>query len=269
MSDFDPQVGREVPVDPILTQQQADLQGDDVDAAVKGLAGLVADVEELDDVLTRIAHFALASIPGAEGVGVTLIHPGDDPTAVLAWAVTDPFVREIDHLQYDVCREGPCLTAMNTKRPLISGSVGSDARWPRFGGRLARQQVHSAMALPLVVRGTVVGALNVYAHVRDAFTENDLRLGRQFATPAAVTVHTVQTLRAARTYAAQLETALHSRAIIDQAIGILRSRSGDTAAEAFDRLRGISQAENVKVSVIAERMVAEAVRRAHARHSRA
>lgn len=267
MTDFDPQAGRALPGEPVLTQQQVDLQGEDVAAAVTGLAGLVADVEELDSVLTEIAHFALASIPGAEGVGVTLIHPGDDPTAVLAWAVTAPFVREIDHLQYDICQEGPCLTAMNTHRPLISGSVGNDARWPRFGGRVARQNVHSAMALPLVVRGTVVGALNVYAHPRDAFTENDLRLGGRFAIPAAVTVHTVQTLRAARTYAAQLETALHSRAIIDQAIGILRSRSGDTAVEAFHRLRFISQSENVKVSVVAERMVAEAVRRAHARHS--
>jgi AmiR/NasT family two-component response regulator len=60
---------------------------------------------------------------------------------------------------------------------------------------------------------------------------------------------------------------LVSRAVIDQAIGILRSRSGDSADEAFARLRAISQGENVKLAVVAERVVDEAVRRARARHS--
>ena len=58
-----------------------------------------------------------------------------------------------------------------------------------------------------------------------------------------------------------------SRAVIDQAIGILRSRAGGTAEEAFARLRKISQSENVKLSVVADRLVTEAVARARARHT--
>ncbi len=66
----------------------------------------------------------------------------------------------------------------------------------------------------------------------------------------------------------QLQRALSSRAVIDQAIGIIRSRSGASAEEAFDRLTRISQTENIKLHVVAERLVDEAVRRARARQRR-
>jgi AmiR/NasT family two-component response regulator len=67
--------------------------------------------------------------------------------------------------------------------------------------------------------------------------------------------------------AAQLQAALTHRAVIDQALGILMSRAGCSAADAFDRLRRMSQTENVKVHDLAERTVAEAIRRARARHT--
>ena len=269
VDEYDAQVGRAVPAEPELTAEQSASDTQDVVAAVQGLAGLMADVDELEDVLADIARFAMTAVPGADGVGVTVVRMSAGPAVqVLGWAVTDPFVREVDRLQYEVCGEGPCLTAMHTRRPLTSGSLGSDSRWPRFGGRVARRNVHSALSLPLMVRGSVVGALNVYARQRDAFTAHAVDLGERFAEPAAVSVHNVQVLHAARTQASQLQAALKTRAVIDQAIGIVRSRAGGTADEAFDRLRQISQSENVKLAVVAEQLVDEAVRRAHARHSR-
>lgn len=269
MTEYDAQPGREMPAEPSLTDTETESRDHDVISAVQGLTGLVADVDDLQDVLAHIARFAVAAVPGADGAGATLVRAGEGPPSVIAWAVTDPFVREVDHIQYDICGEGPCLTAMSTQRPLISGSLGSDSRWPRFGGRVARMTVHSALSVPLITRGEVVGALNIYARDRDAFTEHALRLGEEFARPAAVSVGNIQLLHAAHTRATQLQTALTNRAVIDQAIGIVRSRSGGTAAEAFDRLRQISQSENVKLALVAERLVDEAVRRAHARHSQA
>lgn len=268
MTEFDPQAGRDMPPDPQLSHAQAASDDADVAVALSQLAELVSDVHDLEGVLAQIAGFAVAAVPGADGAGATLVRSSDvERPRVLAWAATEPFVREMDRLQYEVCGQGPCLTAMQTQRPLVSGSLGSDARWPRFGGRAARLSVHSALALPLVVRGTVVGALNVYARERDVFTEHAVRLGERFAGPAAVSVHNTEMLHAARDQAVQLQTALTSRAVIDQAIGILRSRSGGSAQEAFDRLRRLSQAENVKLAVLAQRLVDEAVRRADARHS--
>ena len=54
-------------------------------------------------------------------------------------------------MQYEELTEGPCITCMQSRRPVVSGSLGSDGRWPRFGGRVARMGVHSALSLPLMV----------------------------------------------------------------------------------------------------------------------
>ena len=148
---------------------------------------------------------------------------------------------------------------------MVSGSLGSDSRWPHFGGRVARMGVHSALSLPLVVGDEVIGAINSYANSRDAFGEHAVRLGSQFAGPAAVSVYNAQLLANAQERTRALQRALDSRAVIDQAIGIIRSRSGLSAAEAFERLIQMSQSENVKLYAVAERLVEEAVRRARAR----
>ncbi|MFA7512934.1 MAG: GAF and ANTAR domain-containing protein, partial [Mycolicibacterium vanbaalenii] len=125
--------------------------------------------------------------------------------------------------------------------------------------------VHSALSLPLIVDDQVIGAINAYAHARDAFGDHAVQLGTQFAKPAAVAVYNAYLLAGARERTERLQRALSSRAVIDQAIGIIRSRSGATAEEAFDRLKRLSQADNVKLAVVAEQLVDEAVRRARAR----
>jgi GAF domain-containing protein len=157
---------------------------------------------------------------------------------------------------------------MQSGRPTISGSLGSDSRWPHFGGRVARMRVHSALALPLMVGDQVIGSINAYARNRDAFGEHAVQLESQFAQTAAVAVYNAQLLAKAQERTRQLQRALDNRAVIDQAIGIIRSRSGGSAAEAFERLAQLSQAENVKLYAVAERLVEEAVRRARARHAR-
>ena len=86
-------------------------------------------------------------------------------------------------------------------------------------------------------------------------------------TPAAVAVHNAQILAQAQALTSQLQAALSSRPVIDQAIGILRGRNGGTSDEAFAKLRAISQADHTKLVEVAQHIVDEAVRRARARHS--
>jgi GAF domain-containing protein len=180
--------------------------------------------------------------------------------------MSHPFVAKVDAIQYELLDEGPCITAAAERRPLRTGNVTADPRWPRFGPRAGRLGVHSVLSLPMLMPdGTVVGAINAYSRSRDAFDDHAIEVGQLFAAPAGLAVHNAQVLAQAQTRAAQLQAALGSRAIVDQAIGIIRSRSGATADEAFARLREVSQAENVKLTVVAERMVEEAVRRARAR----
>jgi hypothetical protein len=111
----------------------------------------------------------------------------------------------------------------------------------------------------------VVGALNVYARAKDAFPVAAERFGALFAEPATVSIFNAQVLAQSQRLAAQLSEALTSRTTIDQAIGIVMSQSGASPDEAFERLRAISQREKTKLSEVAARLVADAVRRARSR----
>jgi GAF domain-containing protein len=266
LTDFDAQPGRKAPGQPELSPTQRESDEAELYAGLSGVAGIVAGAQGVIDLLRDVAEFAAQAIPGADGVGVALIDPQRGISGVKTWAATAVLVHEIDTVQYDELHEGPCITCMRSRRPTVSGSLGSDDRWPHFGGRVARMRVHSALALPLIVGDRVIGAINAYARSRDAFAEHAVQLGSQFARPAAVSVYNAQLLASAHERTLRLQRALDSRATIDQAIGIIRSRSGGTAAEAFERLTHMSQTENVKLYLVAERLVEEAVRRARARH---
>jgi GAF domain-containing protein len=247
----------------------ANADADDLRLSLANLAGMVTGALGLPELLTQVARFAAHAIPRADGAGVTLLRTGAADNRVEALAASAAFVTEIDQIQYEVLNEGPCITAALERRTVRSGSLGGEMLWPHFGPRVGRLGVHSVLSLPLLLPGRVVGAINVYAHAKDAFDERAAELGELFAAPAAVAVHNAQVLAHALILATQLESALLSRPIIDQAIGLLRGRSGDSADQAFARLRGISQTENAKVAVVAQRVVDEAVRRARARRSQA
>jgi GAF domain-containing protein len=250
-----------------LTAEQASSDAADLKTAMGDLAGLVSGGRGLPELLAEVAAFAVHAIPGADGAGVTLLRVDRVDNMVEALAASAPFVAEIDEIQYVTLNEGPCITAALERRTVRSGSLGGEKMWPRFGPRVGRLGVHSALSLPLLLPGQVVGAINVYAHGKDVFDDHAAELGELFAKPAAVAVHNAQILAKATALAAQLQTALSTRPVIDQAIGLLRGRSGRSADEAFAQLRAISQTEHRKLADVAQRIVDEAVRRARARHN--
>lgn len=230
-------------------------------SSLGGLSRLATEAISLSEMLVSVAEFAVRAIPGADGAGVTLLQ-NDRPDTIVASA---DFVREVDAIQYGI-GEGPCITAAAEGRTVSSGSLGGEQAWPRFGPRVGRLGVHSVVSIPLLVRSSVLGAMNVYAHGKNAFDTHAVTLGELFAVPAAVSVQNASALADARRLASELQAALDGRAIIDQAMGIIMSRSGCASVEAFTKLRTMSQSENRKVSSIATQIVDEAIRRARARH---
>jgi hypothetical protein len=112
----------------------------------------------------------------------------------------------------------------------------------------------------------VVGAMNVYAHAKNAFDDRSVSLGELYAIPAAIAVQNAQVLARTQRLVAQLRSALETRGVIDRAVGIMMSRSGGTEQEALERLRALSQHEHRRLAVVARQIVDEAVRRAEARH---
>ena len=263
---FEPGEGKLLTPDPHggMFTGESEQQDADLASSLSELSRLSAGQIGLVELLTRVANMAVQAIPGADGAGLTLLEPDRADIIVKS---TD-FVREIDDIQYSI-GQGPCISAAQTGTTMRSGSLGGDLRWPRFGPRAGRLGVHSVLSLPLVTPGGVVGAMNVYAHAKDAFDARSEELGELFAVPAAISVLNAQILAQSQRLATQLQSALTSRPVIDQAIGILRSRSGDTAAEAFARLQQMSQHEHLKLAVVAAQIVEEAAARARARRSHA
>jgi GAF domain-containing protein len=237
---------------------------EDLQSSLAGLSRLVSDSYSLEALLGKVATFAVHAVPGADGAGVTLLRVQEGRRTVEQLAASAEFVSVIDELQYVTLDEGPCITAALERRSVRSGSLGGEKLWPRFGPRVGRMGVHSVLSLPLMLPDQVVGAINVYAHAKDAFDDRAQLLGEQFAEPAAVAVHNAQVLARAQELAARLRAALATRPVVDQAIGLLRGRSGLSEDEALVRLRSMSQSEGVRLSDVATRLVDEATRRARA-----
>jgi transcriptional regulator with GAF, ATPase, and Fis domain len=267
MTNFDAQPGREPPEPADLSTSQREADEFDLNAGLRGLAGLVTGARGAVELLGQIAEFAADAIPRVDGAGVALIDEGKSLPTLQTASATAEFVHEIHAVQYVELREGPCITCMQTQRVTVSGSLGADSRWPRFGGRVARMGVHSALSLPLIVGEQVIGAINCYANSQDAFGEHAVRLGTQFAEPAAVSIYNAELLSGARAHVERLQLALENRTVIDQAVGVIRSRSGISAEVAFTRLVQMSQNDNVKLRVVAARLVEDAVRRAQVRRN--
>ena len=236
---------------------------EDLRESLVALSRLASDRLPLEGLLTQVATYAVQAIPGADGAGLTLLEHDRADTIV----ATSPFVTEIDDIQYGM-DQGPCISAAREGQTVLSGSLGADPRWPRFGGRVARLGVHSALSLPLITPDGVVGAMNVYAHGKNAFDDRAAELGQIFAGPAAIAVQNAHVLAQTRRLANQLQSALEVRGVIDRAVGIVMSRSGSTEHEALERLRSMSQHEHRKLADVARQIVDEAVARARARNRR-
>jgi GAF domain-containing protein len=239
-----------------FTEEEEDLR-----ESLTGLSRLAADRLPLEDLLTQVATYAVQAIPGADGAGLTLLEQDRADTIV----ATAPFVTEVDDIQYGM-EQGPCISAAREGQTVMSGSLGGDPRWPRFGGRVARLGVHSVVSLPLITPDGVVGAMNVYAHDKNVFDDRAAELGQIFAAPAAIAVHNAHVLAQTRRLANKLQSALEVRGVIDRAVGIVMSRSGSTEHEALERLRSLSQHEHRKLAEVARQIVNEAAARARARN---
>src|SRR5215204_562925 len=236
---------------------------EDLRESLEGLSRLASDRLPLEALLTQVATYAVQAIPGADGAGLTLLEQDRADTIV----ATAPFVTEVDDIQYGM-NQGPCISAARGRQTVMSGSLGGDSRWPRFGGRVARLGVHSVVSLPLITPDGVVGAMNVYARHKNVFDDRAAELGQIFAAPAAIAVHNAHVLAQTRRLANQLQSALEIRGVIDRAVGIVMSRRGITEHEALDRLRSLSQQEHRKLAEVARQIVEEAVARARARNRR-
>lgn len=209
----------------------------------------------LEETLLRVAELTIDAVPSASLVGITMPVEGRQRTAVF----TDRASPEIDQAQYDT-GEGPCLDAFREQRVFVIDSMDDDGPWPAFRAAALTHGVHSSLSLPLVVDKVSVGAMNLYAHVPRSFRQADRETGELFASQAAIVLANAQAYWDAYTLSERLGEAMKSRAVIEQAKGMLMAAQSCGEDEAFALLVHASQRENVKLRDIAHRIVADAVR---------
>jgi GAF domain-containing protein len=203
-------------------------------------------------LLQSMADLTKRVMPGDPEASVTLLIK-DEPKTVVD---TGPLALGLDEVQYHH-GDGPCLhTARNGVLTEI-GDTREDTQWPDYARYIAEHGVLSVLAVPLVLAGEepVAGSLNIYARRQDAFDEASRAVATGFAPYAAVAAGTVQAYRRARETADNLQKALESRAVIEQAKGILIERHKLTPDQAFEALATVSMRKNVKVRDIAEHLV--------------
>ncbi|MFK4145208.1 GAF and ANTAR domain-containing protein [Streptomyces sp. NPDC004065] len=189
---------------------------------------------------------------GADGCGVTL-QRHDRPLTVVS---TGGLAGRLDEKQYGL-DEGPCLQALRTGRIVAVPDMVRETRWGSYPGFAAGLGVRSSLSLPIPVRSHTAGALNFYATGRDAFTDHDRHTLARFAAQAGGGIALAQRLADAEDFARDLQTALASRSVIDQAIGSVMQQRRCTAEEAFDLLRRLSQEANLKLRDVCTRLLTE------------
>ena len=223
---------------------------DELTAAMTELASLLVDEDDLPGMLDRVSRLAVRSIPDCDSAGVTLL-AGDEP---LTAAASDRRTLAVDQAQYKV-GDGPCLQAYRTKTVQRVVVEEAFALYPDFAVAARHADIRSFLAAPLIVRDDGIGSLNLYSAESHGFAALDEAVVVLFAAQAAVAVANSRLYQSARVLSAQLEAAMASRAIIEQAKGVIMAVRTVDADTAFDLLRRTSQAENRKLRQIAADVV--------------
>jgi GAF domain-containing protein len=209
----------------------------------------MADVDR-QRLLSRMAVLVQSAVPEATAVSITLGSPRDPQQLGSDSAVA----QELDGSQLQA-EEGPCWDAHVAGEVVLTPDVTADERWPRLRRLLGDSPVRSVLGIPLQEGGEPVGVLNVYSAESGAFTGDGRRIAELVAAAVGGVLQGVTERESLRALAANLEKALTSRAVIDQAKGVLMARLGVGADDAFARLVALSNRLNVRLRDLAQLVV--------------
>ena len=223
--------------------------------ALRDLSGIVLGDHCFQAVLQRASEIAKRAMRGADEVSVTM--KDGQPTTV---ASSGPLATEVDESQYAVS-SGPCLQAIAEGEVVLVLDLATETRWPQYTPRAIATGVGSSLSIPLPGDGVYVGALNAYSRTANAFDGQAVKLGRDLAAYAAIVLNNAGLYFTATTRPEQLAEALQSRAVIDQAKGILMGARRCTAGEAFDILVRLSQQSQRKLRDVAQALIEDHARR--------
>jgi ABC-type transporter Mla MlaB component len=252
-------------LDNLVISRLPAVDGDSFEAPVppRDLSKVIVTDYAPEAACLLVAELALSTVEGAHSISVSTGRAGE----LVCAASTSDLADQIDALQTEL-GEGPTFDALTSGGPSGSDSLISERRWPEFSNRAMYRGIASVLSVPLPAHASTFGAITLYSTREHAFSDEAVEAVESLAAQAAVVIANSLLYWQMAELADQLKQALESRAVIDQAKGILMARDGMSADEAFATLLRASQSGNVKVRDIAQRLVLSAQTGGHVRGSR-
>ena len=189
---------------------------------------------------------------GASAAGLLLADPRGEMRVVAASSEQARLI-ELFQVQND---EGPCLDCFRSGQPVASADLAAASRrWPHFAAAASQAGFAAVQALPMRLRDETIGALNLFRSVPGPFDRADIRIGQALADVATIGLLNERNLRRSETLNEQLQAALNSRVIIEQAKGKLAERLGLDVDDAFNVLRSCARRSNRGLSELARAFI--------------
>jgi transcriptional regulator with GAF, ATPase, and Fis domain len=211
------------------------------------VADTLVDDFDVIDFLHQLAARCVHLLD-VDAAGIMLIDQRGNLHAAAA-STENARLLELFELQSDA---GPCIDCCRTGTPVVNADLTANAaRWPRFAEAAQASGFAAVHALPLRLRETVIGALNLFAADNRTLTDDDIRVGQALTDVATIGILAQRSIHQAELLAAQLQNALNSRVTIEQAKGVLAERRRISVDQAFTLLRSYARDHNLRLSDVA------------------
>jgi GAF domain-containing protein len=220
------------------------------------LADNLVDDFDVVDLLTHLTDRCV-EILDVSTAGLILAVEGE----LRLMASSNEAMRVLELLELQA-EEGPCMDCYRTGEPIVNRDLSiadSHERWPRFTPEAAAAGFRSAHAVPMRLRGTVIGAMNLFRTDDGVLADNDIELAQAFADIATITILQNRAVTHAQVLNEQLTHALSSRILIEQAKGVLAERGTLSMDDAFAQLRAYARNNNARLTDVAGDIVSGAL----------
>jgi len=207
---------------------------------------------DLEATLTELTE-SLTSVLGLSGSGVTMADEGGRLRFVTAVSQASGDLERNQEQQ----QAGPCRDAFDTGEVVRVTDVRKESsRWPEFSATAARLSVAGVAGIPMRLADKVIGALNLYSSEAREWTDEDIAVAGVLADVATSYVVNASKLRQQEQLSEQLQQALESRVIIEQAKGITAQQKSVSVDDAYQMIRRHARNNNASLRVVAEAIVA-------------
>jgi len=210
---------------------------------------LVSDFDMTDVMHTLVEHSV--ALLGADAAGL-LLKDQRGGLHLIASSSHATGLLELFQIQVD---EGPCRDCVRSGEPITVADLRDSTSWPQFAPAALDSGFMAVHAVPLRLRDTIVGALNLFTATPRALPNDDQIVARALADVATISLLQARIIRDSELVVEQLEEALTSRIIIEQAKGILAGRGNISPEQAFGHLRHRARSTNSRLTDIASSLV--------------